>query len=302
MKPVLFSVSYAGLWGQHLLDLEGFVHKAASLGYAGVEIMCKRPHLSPLDWDEARAQKLAGVCAGAGVSIECLGAYTDFSAGGTYPEIPLAEFQIRYVENVGRLAAAMGCPLVRVFTSYENDRTGFVPQWNQLVACLRECAERLAPLGVRLGVQNHHDLAVHTKAMRELLLDVNHPNCAMMLDPWSPCLRGEPLYDTAREHAPHIVYSTFADYVRLPRHRYEPALVNYNAAPLADWVKAVPFGEGEIDNHSWLRGLRDGGFDGPVCYEMCSPLRGGGSEENLDRCAKKFLEWMTRESFILPPR
>jgi len=25
---------------------------------------------------------------------------------------------------------------------------------------------------------------------------------------------------------------------------------------------------------------------------MCSPLEGGGSEENLDRCAKQFQQWM----------
>jgi hypothetical protein len=25
---------------------------------------------------------------------------------------------------------------------------------------------------------------------------------------------------------------------------------------------------------------------------MCSPLRGGGSEENLDRCARRFLQYM----------
>jgi hypothetical protein len=29
-----------------------------------------------------------------------------------------------------------------------------------------------------------------------------------------------------------------------------------------------------------------------VAYEMCSPLRGGGGLENLDRYAAKFLEFM----------
>jgi hypothetical protein len=32
--------------------------------------------------------------------------------------------------------------------------------------------------------------------------------------------------------------------------------------------------------------LREGGFEGPVAYEMCSPLRGGGSEDNLDKTAE----------------
>ncbi len=50
MTPTLFSVSYAGSWGQHRLDLPSFLRKAAALGYAAVEIGGKRPHLSPLDF------------------------------------------------------------------------------------------------------------------------------------------------------------------------------------------------------------------------------------------------------------
>ena len=37
--------------------------------------------------------------------------------------------------------------------------------------------------------------------------------------------------------------------------------------------------------------------DGWVAYEMCSPLAGGGSEENLDRCARRFVSWMTERGF-----
>ena len=51
-------------------------------------------------------------------------------------------------------------------------------------------------------------------------------------------------------------------------------------------------GEGFIDYASFLRTLRDGGYDGFVAYEMCSTLKGGGSEENLDRCARQFIAWM----------
>ena len=42
MKPVLFSVSYAGFWGQARLSLEEFIPHARKLGYVGVELMGKR--------------------------------------------------------------------------------------------------------------------------------------------------------------------------------------------------------------------------------------------------------------------
>ena len=47
-------------------------------------------------------------------------------------------------------------------------------------------------------------------------------------------------------------------------------------------VRAVPFGEGFIDYEAFFAGLAEGGFDGLANYEMCSPVRGGGSLENLD--------------------
>ena len=54
MKLSLFSVSYAGYWGQDKLELPAFIGKAASLGYDAVMIAGKRPHLSPLDSDADR--------------------------------------------------------------------------------------------------------------------------------------------------------------------------------------------------------------------------------------------------------
>ena len=88
-----------------------------------------------------------------------------------------------------------------------------------------------------------------------------------------------------------MVATTNADYVRLPRFQYQPALVNYQpAAP--DLVRAVPFGQGFIDYPAFFRGFTDGGFDGVATYEMCSPLLGGGAMENLDRYATRFLEFI----------
>ena len=50
-QSVLHSVSYAGVWpGQAALSLDEFLVKASSLGYAGVMLMAKRPHLSVLDY------------------------------------------------------------------------------------------------------------------------------------------------------------------------------------------------------------------------------------------------------------
>jgi sugar phosphate isomerase/epimerase len=133
-------------------------------------------------------------------------------------------------------------------------------------------------------LQNHHDVGVSVDAYVELLDEVDHPNLRAMFDPWAPALHGDDLRAAARRLAPRMVQTTLADYVRLPRFVYRPELVNYERQEPAA-VRAVPLGEGFLDLPGFFAGLREGGFDGYVAYEMCSPVRGGGSEANLDRTA-----------------
>jgi sugar phosphate isomerase/epimerase len=119
---------------------------------------------------------------------------------------------------------------------------------------------------------------------------VDHPNCKAAFDAWSPALQGENLAEAAALLAPLTVHTTAADYQKRPRFRYQPALVNYEAQTPA--VQAVPMGQGFIDYRGFLSALHDAGYRGPVAYEMCSPLIGGGSLENLDKYARAFLRYL----------
>ena len=56
MRLGLFSVGYAGLWGQAALGTCEFIERAAGLGYDGVMLAGKRPHLSPLDATPERVE------------------------------------------------------------------------------------------------------------------------------------------------------------------------------------------------------------------------------------------------------
>ena len=58
-QTVLHSVSYAGVWpGQARLSLDDFLTRAWSLGYEGVMLMAKRPHLSVLDFENVATERL----------------------------------------------------------------------------------------------------------------------------------------------------------------------------------------------------------------------------------------------------
>jgi sugar phosphate isomerase/epimerase len=294
MTPVLFSVSYAGAWGQHRLSLPDFLKKAAALGYPAVEIGGKRPHLSVLDYpDEESLAEVRQTAARLGIEIATIAGYTDFTSGRQAAEIPFVEMQIAYVSQLSRISKTLGAKIVRVFSGYYSSPNDYQRDWTTCVTALREAASAAADYGVILGLQNHHDVGVSVDAFEELLDDVAHPNLRAMFDPWASALHGDDLYQAARRMAPRMVQTTLADYVRLARYQYRPDLVNYQPLdPPA--VRAVPLGDGFLDLDSFFAGLKEGGFTGYVAYEMCSPLRGGGSEANLDAAARKSLQAIQR--------
>jgi sugar phosphate isomerase/epimerase len=290
MTPTLFSVSYAGHWGQHRLGVIPFLEKAAALGYPVVEIGGKRPHLSPLDYtSDESLQPIRDAARQLKIEIATIAGYTDFTSGRQSAEVPFVEMQVRYVADLARIARTLGAKIVRVFSGYFTSPENYQADWTWCVTALRECAAVAADAGVVLGLQNHHDVGVTVETFEELLHDVDHPNLKAMFDPWSVALTGGDLYDAARRMAPRMVQTTLADYVRLTRFHYRPELVNYERLdPPA--VRAVPLGEGFIDLAAFFAGLKEGGFDGYVAYEMCSPLRSGGSEANLDAAARVSLQ------------
>ena len=115
MQPCLFSVSYAGFWGQHALDLEAFIGKAAQLGYPSVELMAKRPHLSVLDMDESRIATIKKAALDNNIEIATIAGYTDFTAGITAAEVPFVEMQVLYIKSLASIAQQLGAKIIRVF-------------------------------------------------------------------------------------------------------------------------------------------------------------------------------------------
>ncbi len=294
---LLHSVSYAGLWGQAFLSVDEVVDKAASLGFDGVMLMAKRPHLSVLDYGPAERAALRSRMEARGLRDLCLAGYCNLTADLEHADIPQRELQVVYLTELARLAHDLDGSLVRVFTGYESPAAGLTQQWKLIVESLREASKRASDFGVTLGVQNHHDIAVGYQSLHDLVTAVNQPNCKALFDAWAPALHGDDLAEAARLLAPQTVHTTIADYQLRPRFKYNPAILNYEAQKPS--VVAVPMGEGFIDYATFLATLRAGGFQGSIAYEMCSPLRdalgGDAGIETLDRYAGRFLEWIASQ-------
>ncbi|MDX1285983.1 MAG: sugar phosphate isomerase/epimerase family protein [Draconibacterium sp.] len=294
VKTCLHSVSYAGFWrGQTRLTVDEFLVKAKELGYEGVMLVAKRPHVSPHDYDKTARKKLKAKIDSLGLTLVALAGYTDFTAGIDKPGIPNAEIQAAWVGEVAELAKDLGTNMVRIFTGYERPGIPYDKQYAEVVSGLKMAGKMAAEHGVTLVVQNHHDIALHHDAMYWLLKEVNMPNVMAGWDAWSPVLEGlskEELRESVMRMKPYIVNTIAADYVVHPRFNYVNHLTNYKTEQPV--MRAVPMGQGIIDYKTWFEALKEIGYQGWVVYEMCEVLDGGGSIENLDKTAKIFLEYM----------
>jgi len=296
MKTCLHSISYAGVWRGHArLSVDEFLVKAKELGFEGVMLVAKRPHVSPFDYDEAARKKLKARIKELGLELVALAGYTDFTAGMEKPGIPMTEIQAIYMTEVAKLARDLGTPMVRVFTGYVRDGVPYDQQYAQVVEGLKMAGKVAAQYGVTLAVQNHHDIALHHDEMFWLLNEVNLPNVKAAWDAWSPTLEGlssEEIRKSIWRMKPYIIHTTVADYVKFPRFSYEHKITNY--LPEDAVIRAVPVGTGIVDYQTFLKTLKEIGYQGYIAYEMCEVLEGGGSIENLDWTAKRFLTFVNQ--------
>jgi len=296
VKTCLHSIGYSGLWrGQAFLSVDDFIVKAKELGYDGVILMAKKPHLSPLDYDKEARARLKKKIADLGLTLVGLAGYSDFTAGIDKVGIPHTEIQAAYIGQVAELAADLGTNILRIFTGYERPGVAYDRQYAIVVEGLQLAAKEAQKHGVTLVVQNHHDIALHHEAMYWLMQDVNMPNVKVGWDAWSPNLQGlskEEIKASIYKLKPYIAMTIAADYVSMPRYRYDSQLTNY--LPLDPVMRATQMGKGIIDYDTFFSTLKEIGYQGYLMYEMCEVMEGGGSIQNLDYTAKEFLRYVQK--------
>jgi len=298
-KLALHSVSYAGVWrGQAFLPIDEILEKAKKLGFDGIMLMAKRPHVSPLDYDSNERKCLRKKFEKHGLEIACLAGYVDFTAGIERAMAPMVEIHAAYISELACLAKDLGTSIIRLFTGFERENVLFDKQWEACVTGLKLGAKQAAKFDVTIAVQNHHDIGVHHDSLLWLLEEVDEPNCKAAFDAWAPALQGlegGELANAVQTIAPFIVHTTAADYVRLPRYSYNQNLTNFTA--LQSDIRAVPMGTGIVDYSSFFQALEKVNYQDWIAYEMCAPLKGGGSIDNLDKCAQTFLTYMREENW-----
>ena len=299
VKTCLHSVSYSGLWrGQFALGIDAFLVKAKELGYDGVMLMNKRPHLSALDYDKEARKTLRKRIEDNGLALVGLAGYSDFTTGFDKiggPAIPHTEIQATYIGQVAELAADLGTNIIRILTGYERPGLPYDRQYAVIVEGIRMAAVEAQKHGVTLVVQNHHDIALHHDAMYWMMKEIDMQNVKVGWDAWAPNLQGltsEEIKASIRRLQPYIALTIAADYVKMPRYRFDGNLTNF--IPDTPVIRATQMGKGIIDYDTFFGTLKEIGYQGYLVYEMCEVLEGGGSLQNLDDTAKEFLKYVEK--------
>jgi sugar phosphate isomerase/epimerase len=286
MKIALHSVSYSGTItpDQARLPLLEVMDKAAKLGFDGITLAAKRPHALPMDLSAEDRQQIVETAAGLGLEIASVAGYNDFCHPAAFDR----EINLMYTAECIRLARDIGAPIVRTFASGMGAFHGEASMGQQIrwtIELAREAAEMAQDAGVTLVIQNHSPIGNDVHALLEIVRVVDSPAYKAAID--CPLLTSSNVdyAEALRAGKDVLAFSTVADYASSPG----PIHKLPGGDVLTRRRVGVPLGQGDCDWPTFLALLDEIGYDFWLCYEMCSSMRGGGSEENLDRIASASL-------------
>ena len=307
MKIGLYSISYLGIWyAGPALSFEQFVKRAKACGYAGIELDGKRPHGNPMDLDRRARERMRTILEREGMEIPCVAANNDFSS----PIPEHRECQLLMVRELARLAADLGAKTVRLFAAwpgvamhdglatydlvrspfYTFERqfpyTTWLERWNYVKGCLREAAAFGEEFGVVMALQNHAPLIRHWKDCYDLVNEVNSPWLKICLDlPLMTSFDKEAVRQAALTVGSLQAHSHFGgEFARDDEGRV--VLGNLDLGkPLPDYAHFIAL-------------MREIGYDGYFCYELCHPVLSEAHEplglEYVDQQVKMAQEFMSK--------
>jgi sugar phosphate isomerase/epimerase len=306
MRVGLYSITYLGVWydGPAMTFLE-FVKRAKAYGYAGVELDGKRPHGNPMDLDQRARDEMRNILEREGVEIACVAANNDFSS----PIPEHRECQLLMVRELARLAADLGAKVVRLFAAwpgvvmrdgiatYDLARSDFytferqfphatrLERWNWVKTCLKEAAAFGEEFGVVMALQNHAPLIRHWKDCLDLVREVNSPWLKVCLD-----------LPIMTRYDPEWVRQAVLSVGALQVHSHFGGEFQRDEAGRVQ-LKPLSFGRPLPDYAGFIRLMKEIGYDGYFCYELCHPFLSEAHEplglDDVDEQAKLAQEYMS---------
>ncbi len=224
------------------------IEAARSYGYEGVELrgiageldIRKLPDFSPDNIGRSRS-----MFEDAGIDV----AAVDSSASFSYAESGKLQGSMEEARDYITLARELGAPMVRVFGGHIPEGVTDTDAVDQLASCLVQLADFARENGVIVALETH-DSFLTGKAVSEVMKSTNHESVGVIWDISNCFWTGEPIEETARLLAPHLIHVHVKDSVFTGKE-----------------ANLTFIGEGDIPIPKALQILTRQGYNGYLSYE-----------------------------------
>lgn len=310
MKVSLYTITYTGIWyAGKALPVEEIITKVKAMGYDGIEIAGKRPHASPLDWNEKVCKKIKELTASENLPIVALASYTNFAS----PIMEERENELLMLREQIKLANWLGAPIVRVFAAWMGTvlHNGYGTydfsrhKWdypgctwqdrrNWVVECLKESAKWAEDYGVILALQTHGPIVRSGyEDTLEIVKQIGSDYLKISLDIGLGCFDSvtqqsdEYISRAVQACKEYVVHSHFN--AKFEEKEGEIIQVPYDAPGI------TPPGGSIVNYPAFIRELKKVEYKGYLSYEVCGPVIKNGKLqgiEEVDRLVRLAVKYM----------
>jgi sugar phosphate isomerase/epimerase len=292
VKPVLYSITYLGLWYQGpALTMDELIGRAKKYGFAGIEIDGKRPHGCPLDWPKSRCAEFRKKVEDQGLVISNVAADNDFSS----PISEHREAQLANVRDLIRMTSDLNAKKLRVFLAWPGAtkrphgggrydiaqntwalvHKDFSEEqtWEWCREGLIEASRFAGDHGVVLALQNHGPVIKSYRDVLRMVKEVGSPHLKVCLD-GGLLEKKDDVYlrQAVRDVGPLQVHSHYGGEFE----RKDPSGPILRPSIRGSWGQADYVRTGEYEkgdlNLPFIKALVETGYRGYIGYELCHPL------------------------------
>lgn len=233
--------------------------------YAGVT------HIDVVDFDEAKATEINDYCAAKGVEISALGYYPN----PLCPDRAEAQIYIDHIIKVIDAAAMLGLDTMCTFIG--NDwHKNVDDNWQRLVEVWKPILEHAKDKNIKIGIENcamfftddewpaGKNIAYSPKIWRRLFSEFEGYELGLNYDP-SHLVWMQMDYEKPWVEFKDKMFHAHAKDVTVHRDRLDD--VGTMANPLEYHTPRIP-GRGDIDWKSYIKKMKEAGFNGALCIEV----------------------------------
>lgn len=189
MKTGLCTIAFSELPLEKVLDI------AADVGFEGVEIWGKPPHI-PDKYDQEYVKSIPKMTTERGLEIISFGSYVN----------PLMDNYKDHWDLAFKIAQDLGTKVMRVWSGGGSSKDITAENKQLIISRFREMAEKAESKGILLAMEMHGNNFTDTaETILELLNAVDHPNLKTYYQPVSVTGASSP-YEAARLLGQHVIH------------------------------------------------------------------------------------------------